>query len=77
MSETCFNCDLPYQPFRIKVPNGHLSHCPYCDFELSHALTNLLVVDEAYEFQKMQNRYYLPINALFLIKPMIADSGLN
>lgn len=52
MSETCFNCDLPYQPFRIKVPNGHLSHCPYCDFELSHALTNLLVVDEAYEFQK-------------------------
>lgn len=52
MSETCFNCDLPYQPFRIKVPNGHLNHCPHCDFELSHALTNLLVVDEAYEFQK-------------------------
>lgn len=56
ISEDCFRCGLPYQPFRIKAPKRHINYCPHCGFNLSHAPINLLVVDEAYEFQKNAER---------------------
>lgn len=52
MSENCFSCNLPYQPFRIKAPKRYIGYCSHCDFKLSHAPTNLLVIDEAFEFQQ-------------------------
>ncbi len=58
MSENCFSCNLPYQPFRIKAPKRYISYCSHCDFKLSHALSNLLVVDEAYEFQKTAEKVF-------------------